>query len=770
MKETGKVDEALSVVGKRLPRWQAHAKATGAAKFTVDIKLPGMLAGKILTSPYPHARIVKVDKSRAEKLPGVEAVITFEDVPKMIFNPNKINLILFHPENEIKDMYVLSDKARYVGDRIAAVAAIDAAVAEEALELIEVEYEVLPAVFDPVEAMKEGAPRIHDFAENNISRHIPFRVPRGDVDKALKEADVVIEEKVSTSKQHLCQLEPCTTIASFDADGRLTIWSPSQHVFLHRRKMAEIFDMPEGKIRWITAHVGGGWGKYGSLSSEPVCAALSIKTGKPVKIEYSREEDFLCTETREAYFESGKIGVNKEGMITALQEKIIVHGGAYFTHNSSATGTNMGSYTGLYRCPNVDAEADAVYTNIPVSGGCRGYGNPQALFLLEQMVDMAAEQIGMDPLELRLKNIKKDGDVSKMGTIMETCPMEETIRMGAERIGWKEKRARVKGDGVKRYGIGMAIYMDVSGATPHSNQDRNAFIKFNEDGSASLIVSANDMGQNIMGALSQIAAEVLGIRYEDINVITGDTDVNLFDVGQHANCTCYQTGNAVINAANEAKKQLLERATKHLVVPADKLEVKDRRIYVKAEPDKGIAVKEVTREALYNFKGEHLNIWGRGSYIPTQNPVPVGAMFTEVIVDTETGEVDVLKVLVVHDIGRSINPATVEGQLEGGIVQGLGYTLTEDYYINMKNGVLESDNFTTYKIPSTLDIPEIELLLYEEPVPSGPFGAKGVGMSGLLAVAPAIANAIYDAAGVRIMDMPLTAERILKTIKNRSGV
>lgn len=759
--------EELSVVGKRLPRWAAYDKATGEARYTADIKLPGMLVGKVLTSPHPHAKILKIGKSKAEKLPGVETVITWEDVPRKLFNPNKLGLTLLHPEGELKDMYVISEKARFVGDRVAAVAAVDAAIAEEALELIKVEYEVLPAVCDPIEAMKPGAPRIHDFAENNISLHFNFPAAWGDVEKGFQEADFIVEETFRTSKQHTCQLEPCTCVASFGPDGRLTIWSPSQHAFLHRRKLAELFDMPEGMIRWITPHVGGGFGKYGSFGVEPICVALAKKTGKPVKLEYSREEDLFGTETRQTYVATGKIGVKKDGTITALQEKLIVDGGAYFTHNSSTTGVNMGGFTGLYRCPNVAAEADCVYTNVPPTGGVRGYGSSEGQCVLEQLVDKAAKKIGIDPIELRLKNIKKAGDPSSTGLPMETCTLEELIKLGSEKIGWKGKRNKKKEEGAKRYGIGMGIMMDVSGAHPFNTQHRNAYIRINEDGSASLMVSGADVGQNIMGAMAQIAAETLGVTYEDIHIVTGDTDSTMFDTGQHASGSCYQMGHAVIIAAEEAKKQLLGRAGKKLEVASDELEVKDRRIYVKSDPQKGMSIGEIAKEAIYNFEGEHLIISGKGSFSPTQNPPPFAAVFAEVEVDTETGEVKVLKILYVNDSGRAINPATVEGQLEGGIAQSVGYCLTEDYFINKETGVLESDNFNTYKVPSALDMPETEVILYEEPVPSGPFGAKGVGQNTMIAVTPAIANAIYDAVGVFITDMPATPEKILEALKGK---
>ncbi len=761
--------QELSVVGKRVPRWGAQDKATGTARYVVDIELPGMLVGKVLASPHPHARIIKIDKSKAEKLPGVEAVLTFEDIPKKLFTPNRHDLILYHPENERKDMYVISEKARFVGDRVAAVAAVDAATSEKALELIEVKYEVLPAVLDPIEAMKTGAPRVHDFAPNNVSLHLNFPGFKGDVEKGFREAECVIEGTFRTSKQLVSQLEPCACVASFGPDGRLTIWSPGQNAFLQRRKLAELFGMPEGMIRWITPHVGGSFGKFGALSVEPICAALAKKAGKPVKIEYGREEDFCRTETRQTYIATAKMGVKKDGTITALQERLIVDGGAYFSRNSTTTMVNMGAFSGLYRCPNVAAEADCVYTNVVTTGGIRGYGNSEAMSVLEHLMDKAAKEIGMDPIELRLRNIKRVGDPDNKGLPMETCTLEALIKLGAEKIGWAKKRAQKKENGTKRYGIGMAIMMDVSGAHPSCIQHRNAYIKFNEDGSASLIVTAYDMGQNLSGTCAQIAAEVLGIRYEDVHIVNGDTDSTMFDTGIGASAGLYQVGHAVMNAAQEAKRRLLDRAGKKLGVAASELGVKDRRVYVKSDPQKGVSIAEVAKQAIYDFEGEHLNISGKGSFSPTQNPPPFAAVFAEVEVDIETAEVRILKILYVNDSGRVVNPATVEGQVEGGIAQGVGYCLTEDCVINRETGVLESDNFTTYKIPSALDMPEIEVILYEEPVPSGPFGAKGVGHGTTIAVNPAIANAIYDAVGVFITDMPATPEKIWEALKRRRG-
>ncbi len=758
--------EELSVVGKRLPRPDAPDKATGAARYTADIRLPGMLIGKVLRSPYPHARIIRVDTSKARTLPGVEAIITIEDVPRNPFTASGTDVLLRFPlKAELYDEYIFNNKARFIGDAIAAVAAINESIAEEALGLIEVEYEKLPAVFDPIEAMKPDAPRIHDFAERNIALHVPYPFPAGDVEKGFQEADYVVEETFLTTKQKQCQLEPTACIASFDASGRLTVWSPSQVVHPARRKIALIFDMPEGMIRLLSPHVGGAFGARCGLTNELICIALAQKAGKPVRLEDTMEEDFIVRESRQPFIQTGKMGVKRDGTIIAMQTRSFGNAGAYFTHSGGTSGLHMRGFLGLYRCPNMTGEADIVYTNIPVSGAMRGYGNAATMFALEQLIDMAAEKIGIDPVEFRLRNIRKAGEPSQVPTIpIETSTLDECIRLGAEKIGWKEKRAR-KGEGVRRRGVGMASTMHPTGAYPGLVSHSSAFIKLNEDGSANLAISPGEMGQGSLGIFAQIAAEELGLHAEDIHIVTGDTDVTPFDPGSFATRTTYTIGNAVVGAAREAKSQILERAAKMLEVSAKELDIKDRRIYLKAAPEKGLSAAEVVKGAIYNFKREGLQIIGKYTFEPTNNPPSFQAGFTEVEVDTETGEVKVLKIVVVHDIGRAINPMNVEGQLEGGIVQSIGYALTEDYVINKDTGVVESDNFTTYKIPSLLDLPEIEVILVEHPVPSGPFGAKGVGEPAFEAIAPAIANAIYHAVGVRIKELPITPEKILKALE-----
>jgi xanthine dehydrogenase molybdenum-binding subunit len=491
-----------------------------------------------------------------------------------------------------------------------------------------------------------------------------------------------------------------------------------------------------------------------------------MKTGKPVKLEYTGGEDFVATETRQPFIQFGKMGVKREGTITALETRIVADAGAYFSHSGNTTAVDLCLFKSLYRCPNISCEAKIVYTNTPTAGGLRGYGTPQAMFVLEQLADMAAEKIGIDPVEFRLKNHKRTGDPSWAPSVpIESCALDECLRVGARAFGWKKKKPKTGGK--RKRGVGVAAMVYISTAYPMDADQGNASIHFNGDGSANLVVSACDFGQGILGALTQIAAEELGLRAQDIHVVTGDTDVTMFDVGQYASRSCYILGNAVLRAARQAKQKLIEQAAVKLHESAENLIVRDRRVFVGAEPDRGISVAEVALDALYNPENQE-SIRGYSNWKPTGNPNPFQAVFAEVEIDVETGELKVLRVVLVHDIGRAINPTTVEGQLEGGLVQSIGYALTEDFAINPMDGSLESNTLTNYKIPTSLDVPEIDVILVEKPTPTGPFGAKSVGESASMAIAPAIHNAVYDAVGVRYTDMPLSAERILEGLRTKS--
>ena len=761
--------EELSVVGKRLPRPDAAEKVTGAARFVGDIKLQGLLTGKVLRSPHAHAKVLKVETGRAERLPGVKAVITSKDMPRKLFNAAFWNMCVADPEKagEIQDQFIFDSKVRYIGDAVAAVAAVDEQTAEKALALIRVQYDPLPAAFTPEEAMKPQAVRIHDFAEGNLCwPHVPFPFGAGEVEKGFAEADVIVEDTFYCSRQKHAQMELDACIASFDAGGRLTVWSPAQLMYLARRKMANFFDIPEGRIRWITPYTGGGFGGRLAFNAEPICIALAKKACQPVKLEYDRQEDFIAHDSRTPHKMDFKLGFKKDGTLTALKIKLLADAGAYLGQSGMTTAVCMAFGLGHYRCPNTAGEMTIVYTNTPPTGGMRGYGNPEAMWALEQLMDVAAERLGLDPLDIRLKNFKKVGEPSALLLPIQSLALEQCVDAGAERISWKEKRAS-SGNGVKRRGVGMATMTHCSGAAPLLLEHGNAALKLNEDGSVNLVVSPTEMGQGILGVLAQIAAEELGVRIEDVRVVLGDTDATRFDIGSHASRTTFVTGNAVLGAARQAKGKLLERAAPMLEASAEDLEVRDRRIYVKGSPDKAISVADVARDAIYNYQQNCGQITGECDWESKVVSPPGQACFAEVEVDTQSGEAQVLRLVLAHDIGRAINPTNVEGQIEGGAMQGFGYALCEDFVVDTRTGETLTDSFTAYRLPSFLDLPEIEGIMIEEPDPVGPYGAKSIGESSLVAVAPAIGNAIYHAVGVRIKDLPITAEKILKGLKRK---
>ena len=462
--------------------------------------------------------------------------------------------------------------------------------------------------------------------------------------------------------------------------------------------------------------------------------------------------------------------MSEDCAITALEQRILSDSGAYFSHSGTISAVNMQSTLGVMRSPVIAGKATIVYTNNPTSSGMRGYGNPEGSFILQQAIDVAAEKCGMDPVEFRLKNIKGVGECSMWEPVcLESCALEQCITQGAERIGWEKKWQGwgSKKEGRYRRGIGMSIMTHASGAGGFLLEHSTAIIKLHEDGSAQLTVSPCEMGQGILGALSQIAAEAIGLRYEDIHVITGDTDVTLFDIGTHASRSTYAMGNAALDAGRKVKAMILERAARAWETTPDALDIREGRVYLKADPAKTVSVGEIASGGMYEYgmEGQHISATGKHQAV-THSP-NFQAGFAEIEVDVETGVIKVLKYVVAHDIGRAINPLTVEACLEGGAYQGLGYALTEDLAIDERTGKVLTDSFATYKMLSTLDMPEVEVILVEEPDPNGPFGAKGVGETGITNVAPSIANALYDAVGIRIHSLPMTPEKVLEALQSQ---
>lgn len=753
-----------SVVGKSLPPIDGVAKVSGEARYTGDLTLPRTLCGKILRSPYPHAKILHIDTVKAERLPGVKAVITGNDTVKVSYS----NWRLFP---ELMDEYPLAvDKVRFVGDEVAAVAAIDEEVAEEALAAIRVEYEELPAVFTPEEAMKEGAPQIYDY-ERNINPKAVRRIEFGDVEQGFRESDYVREDEFLLQAVAHAPLEPHVCLANFESPGKLTVWSSTQVPYILQCLLAMTLGMREGDVRVIKPQVGGAFGGKAEMLSLEFCAALlSQKAGRPVKITYSREEEFSTTRRRHPISIKLKTGVKRDGTLLAKECKAILDAGAYSGFSPTAV-ILVGFFHLLpYRTPHYKYEGYPVYTNNPPSGAMRGFGGPQSFFAAESQMDIIAEELGLDPVEIRLRNARQSGDEIPGWAKISSCGFRECLERVTAITGWREKRGKLRAG----CGMGIGCYGFMSGGVfnwfriPYAFS--NAVVKVNPDGTANLFTQAADIGQGSDTVLAQIAAEELGVRVEDVRLIASDTEVTPVDFGTWGSRVTLMAGNAVKMAAADAKCQLFQIAAEKLRTNVvQELEAKEGRIYIKGAPQRGVPLTEVVAAAQRARGGEA--IIGRGSYTPRGKGMvspafSFGAQVVELEVDRETGQVRVDKVTTAHDCGKAINPMAVEGQLEGSIHMGLGYALSEELLLD--KGVTLNPSFLDYKLFSAMDMPQMESIIVESFEPEGPFGAKEAGEGLVCPTAPAVANAIYNAIGVRIKQLPLTPERVIKALRART--
>jgi xanthine dehydrogenase molybdenum-binding subunit len=770
------VTEEFSFIGKRVPKLDAIDKVTGRAIYGHDMKLPRMLYGKILRSERAHARILNMDTSRARKLPGVKAVITGEDIPDI--------RVGFANDNPI----LKTGKVRSFRDEIAAVAAVNEDTAQEALELIQVEYEDLPAVFDPEEAMKPGAPLVHEEAERNILSLMTQSYFHGDVEKGFAESDVVIQDRFTLTWVAHCCMGTCFCLASFDNAGNLTVWNSTQMPFMSQRELSTALKMPPDKIRVIKATIGGGFGsKLDTYPYEPICVLLAQRTGRPVRITFTREEEFIASPTRQPVICDIKAGAKKDGTLMARQAKMILDNGAYSSWGATTPLVMMQTISSLYRVPNVKYDVLVVYTNHPYAGAMRGYGNPQATFLVESSMDMLAHELGMDPMEFRLKNANQPGDVTGQGVKITSCGLSECIEKAAESVGWQEKRGKQRPDGSTsspqrpvegggNRGMGMACQLHVGGgARIYPSDGCGTTIKVDDYGKVTVITGSTDMGQGSETIIAQIVAEEMGVPVENITVINTDTDITPWDVGAHASRTTFIAGNSARRAATDAKRQILEAAARAYKQKVENLDMRAGQIFVKGEPEEGIPYAKAIRAKHFQPDGDV--ILARGWYEPPTEKqdkefrgnisaaYAFAAQAAEVEVDTETGEVTVLKIAAAHDVGRAINPMAVEGQIEGGVSMGLGYGVSEE--LVLEKGRMLNPNFADYALPTALDMPPIDPIIVETVDPEGPFGAKGMAEPANNPTAPAITNAVYDAVGVRIKDLPITAEKVLKALKEK---
>lgn len=745
-------------VGKALPRIDAVEKTTGAAMFTSDMKLPGMLHARVLRSPYAHARIVSIDASEAERAPGVRAVATFKNTSQTLYNGScgEAN----PPAVPVEDERVFNPELRFVGDEVAAVAAETEEAAEAALALIKVEYEKLPAVFDPLEALKPDAPAVHPCPiANNVAGMM--RLPMGDVQKGFAESDVVVEQRYFLPVVKQCQMETAAAVADYSPSGKLTVWSTTQSPHPAKSLLARVFGLPASKVRVANPpYVGGAFGAHVGMSAkaELIAAALSILAGRPVRFVYSRQEDFTTTTTRHSGYITVRLGAKKDGTFQALSLKVVLNTGAYADAGPDVAAVLGVTNATIYKIPNVFYDGVCVYTNITPAGAMRGFGNPQGNFAVESTVDIMASKLHMDPLELQMKNLMTPYAPWLAPYPCVTCGLGECLEKGAARIGWERRATLNRSSDHKRLrGIGVSAGTHVSNSWPFAVEYDNAYLAIQEDGSANLAVGVPELGQGISTTLCQLAASTLGVPMETVSIVHGDTMSTPYDIGSHASRTLYSAGKATVAAAQDARRKVLAFAAERLKVEEGALSLEGGVISVGGEPRMEFS------EAAYLIHRANRQIIGVGQTEPFNAP-PWHAHFAEVEVDMETGQIRVLKVVAAHDVGRAVNPDIVEGQIQGSILQGIGYALSEQMVYDA-NGKAAQDGFHKYYLPSIQETPEIEVVLVETNEPSGPYGAKGVGECGLVPTAAAIANAVFNATGIRFDRIPITEERMLLAIE-----
>jgi 4-hydroxybenzoyl-CoA reductase alpha subunit len=775
----------FQVLGTKAPRLDAPAKATGRAKYADDLSMPGMLYAAILQSPVPHAKILHIDTSKARKLPGVKAVITAKEVGLVKYgvSPARYDETLFAHE-----------KVRYVGDEIAALAAVDQATAQEALSLIKVDYEELPAVFDMFEAIKEGAPQIHDAFPGNLTAEVHQEF--GDTDAALASCDLVIDHTFLNKRQDAAFIEPHSCLAVFDLDGKLTLHSSTQVPHYVMRTVAMVLQIPVGNVRVVKPYVGGGFGpKCEATPLEMSCAFLARLTGKPVKMTYSREQVFLHSRGRHQFYAEMSLGVKKDGTMVALKNKAVLDGGAYTSFGIATVYYSGSLLGGPYKLQAMKYDGYRAYTNKPACGAQRGHGGVAHRAAFEQLLDMTAEKLGIDPVEMRIKNMMVAGDTTVNQLNMSSLGMKECVEAVRDNSDWKNKKGKLP----KGKGIGMACGFFVSGAgypiyrsdTYHST----VVIKVSEDGGiVNVLTGSAEIGQGSDTAFAMIAAETLGIPLENVRVVSGDTDLSV-DLGAYSSRQTLMTGHATKEAAEHVRTQIVKYLADEMGYDAESISFKNgtvrfnggpgdfekiRTLYIKehrgwTDPPTGeyLTFKEAARLAYLKggtlvgtgkYKPPRLGGDYKGAAVGTSPAYGCSAQVVEVTVDLETGQVTIDNMTDAHDCGLAINRASVEGQMQGSLSMGLGECLFEEVKFDAHGRVVNA-SLGEYRIPTALDMPNVKTIIVESNEPNGPYGAKEVGEGAIMPTIPAMLNAIYDATGVRVTELPCTSERLYMAIR-----
>lgn len=745
------------MIGRDIPIRDAALKVTGQLKYTGDMSLPHMLHAKVLFSPVAHARIKSIDTSQAEQLKGVHAVVCCENSPDTLFNSCGEEI------DGAKTERIFDRKVRFVGDKVAAVAADTVKIAEQALKLIRVEYEELPYYLEPEEAMGEGACLLHQ--DSNIIQEVVQEA--GNVEKGMEEADFIFEDDYCTPAIHHGAIEPHTSLAVYESSGKLTVYTPSQDVFGHRTNLSRIFGLPMSRVRVVNPGIGGGFGGKIDMVTEPVTALLSIKTGRPVKLVYTRREDIPSSRNRHSMKLHVRTGIRKDGTIAAQEMYVTVNAGAYAGGTMSIVWAMCSKYFKNHKTPNLRFHAVPVYTNTPVAGAMRGFGSPQLFFAQQSQLNRIAGELGMDIMDLQLKNlVEPDGYDQRDGMPHGNPRPIDCVLRGGELSGYRQAVKEQEASKGSRYriGMGMAAAAHGNGVYGVRPDTTGIIIKMNEDGSAVLFTGVSDMGNGSVTTQTQVISEILGIPMSHIECIQADTDATMWDMGNYSSRGTFVSCHAAVKVAGQVKAELLKEASGLLGTETKELELGNQTVYCVKEPERSASLMEVLR---YAKQVHQRDICCADTFASGAMAVSYGAHFAKVQVDTVTGEVKVLEYTAVHDIGRALNPMNVEGQIEGAVQMGIGYALTEGLVLDEK-GKVKNTTLKQYHMLGALEMPKIRIGLVEKTEPSGPFGAKSIGECSVVPVAAAVANAVSEAIGRPITKLPIRPGDVLELIEGRS--